>query len=142
MKKKTPLSFKRIFLVLAGFFALPLVLLFGDSILESRNNYCDLEPLWIHDGREFVFVRWHWQKGPSRNLMELYTADSDGNGERLLYSFEPGFHVYGLRFLQVARDEHGRKIKLRADGLLARVIQHEVDHLNGKLFIDKLSKKV
>ena len=30
--------------------------------------------------------------------------------------------------------------KSRADGLLATCIQHELDHLNGKLFIDYLSK--
>lgn len=30
----------------------------------------------------------------------------------------------------------GKKIKIKAWGFLARVFQHEVDHLNGKLFID------
>lgn len=34
-------------------------------------------------------------------------------------------------------DQNGKKIKIKAWGLLARVFQHEVDHLNGKLFIDK-----
>jgi len=34
-------------------------------------------------------------------------------------------------------DERGRQKKLIGQGLLARVIQHEVDHLNGILFIDK-----
>ncbi|MFA6407287.1 MAG: peptide deformylase [Candidatus Paceibacterota bacterium] len=34
-------------------------------------------------------------------------------------------------------DIHERKIKIKAWGLLARVFQHETDHLNGKLFIDK-----
>ncbi|MCH8125053.1 peptide deformylase [candidate division KSB1 bacterium] len=33
----------------------------------------------------------------------------------------------------------GEKIQFHADGLLARVILHEVDHLDGKLFIDYLS---
>lgn len=33
----------------------------------------------------------------------------------------------------------GSKIELETDGLLARAIQHEVDHLNGILFIDRLS---
>ena len=33
----------------------------------------------------------------------------------------------------------GRTIELEADGLLARVIQHETDHLNGVLFIDRVS---
>lgn len=31
----------------------------------------------------------------------------------------------------------GKKIKIKADGFLARIFQHEVDHLNGKLFTDK-----
>jgi peptide deformylase len=38
-----------------------------------------------------------------------------------------------------ARDLEGRKIEFEADGWFARVIQHEVDHLEGKLFIDHLS---
>jgi peptide deformylase len=36
-----------------------------------------------------------------------------------------------------AHDEHGKKIHLGASGLLAQIFQHEVDHLNGILFIDK-----
>jgi len=36
-----------------------------------------------------------------------------------------------------ALDENGKPVKIRAKGLLARVIQHEVDHVNGALFIDK-----
>lgn len=34
-------------------------------------------------------------------------------------------------------DQNGRKIKIKAWGLLARIFQHEVDHLEGKLFIDR-----
>jgi peptide deformylase len=33
---------------------------------------------------------------------------------------------------------NGKKFKLRASGLLARIIQHELDHLNGQIFLDKL----
>ena len=36
-------------------------------------------------------------------------------------------------------DEEGRRTELEADGLLARCIEHEMDHLNGILFIDYLS---
>lgn len=35
-------------------------------------------------------------------------------------------------------DQNGKKLKIKAWGFLARIFQHEVDHLNGKLFIDKL----
>lgn len=34
-------------------------------------------------------------------------------------------------------DKNGKKIKIKAWGLLAQVFQHEVEHLNGALFIDK-----
>ena len=34
-------------------------------------------------------------------------------------------------------DKNGRKIKIKAWGLLAKVFQHEHDHLNGVVFIDK-----
>lgn len=36
-------------------------------------------------------------------------------------------------------DRHGRKFRRRFDDWDARIIQHEVDHLNGVLYIDKLS---
>jgi len=38
----------------------------------------------------------------------------------------------------VALNEKGEKIEFRAGGLLARAIQHENDHLNGLLFIDRM----
>jgi peptide deformylase len=37
-------------------------------------------------------------------------------------------------------DETGATKEIEADGLLATCIQHEIDHLNGKLFIDHLSR--
>jgi peptide deformylase len=37
-----------------------------------------------------------------------------------------------------AFNEKGRLFTLDADGLLARVVQHELDHLNGVLFIDRI----
>ena len=37
-------------------------------------------------------------------------------------------------------DYNGKEKELKSDGLLATCIQHEVDHLNGILFIDYLSK--
>jgi peptide deformylase len=41
-----------------------------------------------------------------------------------------------LRYL----DYHGKKIEEDAEGLFAVCIQHEIDHLNGVLFIDHLSR--
>jgi len=38
-----------------------------------------------------------------------------------------------------AMNDYSEDIQIEADGLLARVIQHEIDHLNGTLFIDRIS---
>jgi peptide deformylase len=40
------------------------------------------------------------------------------------------------------QDEHGVPHVLKCDGLFSRCVQHEVDHLNGVLFIDRMTKKV
>ena len=44
-----------------------------------------------------------------------------------------------LRLTVRAQDRDGEMREIRAEGLLARAIQHEIDHLNGILFLDHLS---
>lgn len=51
--------------------------------------------------------------------------------------------IYGKvpRYTKVrvrAMDENGRTVRVRAEGFLARIFQHEVDHINGKVFVDHL----
>ena len=51
-------------------------------------------------------------------------------------------NVYGLvdrpeKVVLAGFDKNGKPLKIKAWGLLAKVFQHEIDHLNGKLFIDK-----
>lgn len=51
--------------------------------------------------------------------------------------------IYGLvpRSSKVrlrAIDEKGREVRMKADGFLARVLQHEIDHTNGIVFIDHI----
>ena len=53
----------------------------------------------------------------------------------------PGFVAYVTRrehVWVVAQNRHGRKIKVAGAGLLGRAMQHELDHLEGKLYIDYL----
>jgi peptide deformylase len=55
----------------------------------------------------------------------------------------PGVHLEVERSAQVrvrARDVHGAELEVQAEGLQARVIQHEVDHLDGKLILDHVSR--
>ena len=40
----------------------------------------------------------------------------------------------------VAFDENQKEIRIDAEGLLAVALQHEIDHLDGKLFIDRISR--
>jgi|SRR5271166_778025 len=56
----------------------------------------------------------------------------------------PGVHVEVERPAQVrvhARDETGSELQIEAEGLEARVIQHEVDHLDGVLILDRISRE-
>lgn len=43
------------------------------------------------------------------------------------------------RILVEAVDREGRPLRMEAEGMLAIVLQHEIDHLNGTLFIDHIS---
>lgn len=40
------------------------------------------------------------------------------------------------------KNEQGKPTKLNADGLLARAIQHEMDHLNGVMFVDRVDNGI
>ncbi|RJQ50010.1 MAG: peptide deformylase [Nitrospiraceae bacterium] len=37
-------------------------------------------------------------------------------------------------------DREGRPVEIEAEGLLARALQHEIDHLNGVLFVDRMGR--
>ncbi len=55
----------------------------------------------------------------------------------------PGYYGEVKRPMKVKvcyYDQKGKKISMSADGLMARVLQHEIDHLNGQLFIYKVKK--
>jgi peptide deformylase len=57
----------------------------------------------------------------------------------------PGVYLDVVRPLVVEvsfRDEQGRPRRLKADGLLARCIQHEMDHLQGVLFVDRVTDEL
>ncbi len=53
----------------------------------------------------------------------------------------PGYYGYIERAESVtvkARDATGKEVRIKGKGLLAQALQHEIDHLNGILFIDHL----
>ncbi len=95
-------------------------------------------------------------------LKRVIVVQTDLGGQRILALVNPKIIKKGFEtevseegclsfpgiFLEIKRakeveveglDIKGKKIKLKAKGLLARVFQHEIDHLDGILFIDKIS---
>jgi peptide deformylase len=56
----------------------------------------------------------------------------------------PGVHVEVARPVGVrvrAQDGDGEQLDIAAEGLVARVIQHEMDHLDGVLILDRISRE-
>ncbi len=71
----------------------------------------------------------------------VWTSRSEVTGIEGCLSI-PGYVGEVERFEAIrvrAQDRHGKKIKLRLKDWTARIFQHEIDHLNGVLYIDKLT---
>lgn len=85
---------------------------------------------------------------PEPKLFVLINPEITHRSEEMLEGAEgclsiPGYGGNVLRHAAVtvrALNRKGRPIKLKADGWLARIFQHEIDHLDGILFIDRASK--
>jgi peptide deformylase len=72
---------------------------------------------------------------------ELLSADGEAECEEGCLSV-PGYYDKVIRAARIrvrAQDEHGETFELDAEGLLAVCIQHEMDHLQGKVFVEYLS---
>ncbi|MCW3069903.1 MAG: def [Solirubrobacterales bacterium] len=72
-----------------------------------------------------------------------WTSEEREVGEEGCLSL-PGVHVEVERALRVrvrAQDENGEQREVEAEGLEARVIQHEIDHLDGVLILDRIPRE-
>jgi len=72
---------------------------------------------------------------------EILSASGEAEHEEGCLSV-PGYYDKVTRAATIrvrAKDEHGRPFEQDADGMLAVCIQHEMDHLIGKVFVDHLS---
>jgi peptide deformylase len=86
---------------------------------------------------------------PEDPLTALVNPVIEWRGEELESAMEgclslPGVHVEVERATRVrvsAQDERGTSLEIEAEGLPARVIQHEVDHLDGILILDRISRQ-
>jgi peptide deformylase len=72
---------------------------------------------------------------------EMVAADGEAEREEGCLSV-PGYYDKVWRAARItlhAQDQSGRAFELTAEGMLAACIQHEMDHLVGKVFVDYLS---
>jgi len=77
---------------------------------------------------------------PEIEILEKKKVESD-EGCLSIYSIQ-GFQVGRSPRIKVrAMDLKGRDVEFIAEDMLARILQHEVDHLNGILFIDRLDAR-
>jgi peptide deformylase len=97
---------------------------------EGREDRYDLSGLEDEGPRYFVNPEIVWTSGEMNNYQEGCLS-------------VPGFYddverpaQCRVRFL----DYHGKEQEIECDGLLATCIQHEMDHLNGIVFLDHLSR--
>jgi peptide deformylase len=101
------------------------------AIIESLPDY-DEEGEEIPDSRDlFVIV----------NPEIVWTSRDTEDGIEGCLSI-PGYLGEVERPLSIrvrTQDRTGKKVKLKLSGWTARIFQHEIDHLNGVLFIDKLT---
>jgi len=84
-----------------------------------------------------------------RNQLRVFVNPEilESSGERKVYE-EGCLSVPGIydeverpdRVRVRAFDEHGKAFEVEADGLLAVCLQHEIDHLNGRVFVQYLSR--
>jgi len=72
----------------------------------------------------------------------ILSAEGEADNEEGCLSV-PGYYDKVTRAAKIvvrAQDEHGDRFELETEGLLAVCIQHEMDHLAGKVFVDYLSR--
>jgi peptide deformylase len=77
------------------------------------------------------------------NPVLTWTSDELAAAEEGCLSL-PGVHVEVERPARVrvqARDGDGQPLEVEAEGLVARVIQHEIDHLDGVLILDRIPRQ-
>lgn len=94
---------------------------------KQRRDVAQLDPLRVFINPKIL--------SRSKKVVEGY----EGCG-----SIAPSEGLFGLvpraeSVVVSALDEKGKRFKLTAHGLLARVIQHEQDHLEGKVFLDRVT---
>jgi peptide deformylase len=141
--------------------------IFGDPVLRGRAADVETFDETLRRLRDDMFDTMYDAPGvglaaPQVGLSLRFFVYDDGQGSKgalanprvtLLHATQteeegclslPGLYHETPRALMVrleGRDVVGERVRLEGEGLLARIFQHETDHLNGMLFVDRLSEE-
>lgn len=96
--------------------------------IKPTPNRPELKPF------ETVIINPEIIKTFGKPALEWEGCASCGTGDDLLFAKVPRYKKVTLRWL----DETGARRQERLDGVVAHVAQHETDHLNGVMFLDKV----
>ena len=89
----------------------------------------DKKPYEVREWKYYVFIN-----PAAKKTSKVFLEDAEGC---LSVPGRFGIVKRHEKMIMQAIDEHGKKFIRGASGFFARVMQHELDHLNGTLFIDK-----
>lgn len=114
-----------------------------DDMVETLHSYNGVGLAGPQIGilKRLVVIDLYDEKGPIK-LVNPRIIKQKGEQE-----VEEGCLSFPNKFAKIIRpaevtiealDENGKKIKIKGEGLLAQAISHELDHLDGILFVDKI----
>ena len=118
-----------------------------DDMLETMVEYygVGLAAPQVHESLSIAVLESHGSRG-NIPVTVLVNPDVSVLDEELIEDWEgclsiPDFRGRVPRWTKLrvdALDRNGKKIQLTAEGFFARVIQHEFDHLMGKVYVDRM----
>ena len=114
-----------------------------DDMIDTMHEYNGVGLAAVQVGilKRLLVIDLYDDKGPTAMINPVILKEK---GEQ---EVEEGCLSFPNQFAKIIRpaevtveytDRNGKKIKLKAKELLAQAISHEVDHLNGEVFIDKI----
>ncbi len=114
-----------------------------DDMVETMHKYNGVGLAAVQVGilKRIIVVDIYDEKGPIRLINPVIVKEK---GEQeveegcLSFPNKYGKIIRPAQVTVVAKDENGKEIKINAKGLLAQALSHEIDHLEGVLFVDKV----
>ena len=114
-----------------------------DDMVETMNKYNGVGLAAVQVGilKRVIVIDLYDDKGPIKLINPVIIKEKgEQEVEEGCLSF-PNKYAKMIRPKEVtveALDENGKKIKIQGKDLLAQALAHEIDHLNGIVFIDKM----